>query len=113
MFILVTFCAVLVAQSCLIPWDPIDCSPPVSSVYRIFQARILEAACQAPLPTELSRQEYWSRLPCPPPEGLLNLGTDSTKIHLRTLYEENSTCYVSEMAQHKNIICKESHASVY
>ena len=71
-------------------------------------------ACQAPLPMELSRQEYWSGLPCPLPRSLSNLGTDSTKIHLQTLYEENSTCYnVSEMAQHKNIICNESHASVY
>ena len=24
-------------------------------------------ACQAPLSLGLSRQEYWSRLPCPPP----------------------------------------------
>ena len=65
-------------------------------------------------PMELSRQEYWSGLPCPPPGGLSNLATDSTKIHLQSLYEENSTCYnVSEMAQHKNIICNESHASVY
>ena len=24
-------------------------------------------ACQAPLPMELSRQEYWSGLPCPSP----------------------------------------------
>ena len=30
------------AQSCLILCDPVDCSPPGSSVYGIFQARILE-----------------------------------------------------------------------
>ena len=29
-------------QSCLTLCDPIDCSPPGSSVYEIFQARILE-----------------------------------------------------------------------
>ena len=34
---------VLVAQSCLILCDPIDCSPPGSSVHRILQARILES----------------------------------------------------------------------
>ena len=38
---------VLVAQSCLTLWDPMDCSPPGSSVHGIlefFQARILEWA---------------------------------------------------------------------
>ena len=31
-----------VAQSCPTLWDPMDCSPPGSSVHGIFQARILE-----------------------------------------------------------------------
>src|SRR5574340_1783868 len=31
-----------VAQSCPTLWDPMDCSPPGSSVYGIFQAGILE-----------------------------------------------------------------------
>ena len=31
-----------VAQSCLTPSDPMDCSPPGSSVPGIFQARVLE-----------------------------------------------------------------------
>ena len=31
-----------VAQSCLTLSDPMDCSPPGSSVHGIFQARILE-----------------------------------------------------------------------
>ena len=31
-----------VAQSCLTLCDPMDCSPPGSSVYGIFQARVLE-----------------------------------------------------------------------
>ena len=30
------------AQSCLNLYSPVDCSPPCSSVHRIFQARILE-----------------------------------------------------------------------
>ena len=30
------------AQSCLTPSDPMDCSPPGSSVHGIFQARVLE-----------------------------------------------------------------------
>ena len=29
-------------QSCLTPYDSMDCSPPGSSVHRILQARILE-----------------------------------------------------------------------
>ena len=32
----------LVAKSCLILCDPMDCSPPVSSVHGVSQARILE-----------------------------------------------------------------------
>ena len=32
----------LVAQSCLTPCNPKDCSPPGSSVHGILQARILE-----------------------------------------------------------------------
>ena len=32
----------LVAQSCLTLCDPMDCSPPGSSVHGILQARILE-----------------------------------------------------------------------
>ena len=38
-------------QSCPTHCDPMDCSPPGSSVHGIFQAR------------------YWSEVPCPPPGG--------------------------------------------
>ena len=31
-----------VTQSCLTPSDPMDCSPPGSSIHGIFQARVLE-----------------------------------------------------------------------
>ena len=84
-------------QSCPTLCDPIDGSPPGSSVYGILQARTLEsvaisssnvwkwkvkvkslsrvqllatpwtAAHQAPLSTGFSRQEYWSGLPFPSP----------------------------------------------
>ena len=37
-----TAVVVLVAQSCLTLCDPMNCSPPGSSVHEIFQARILE-----------------------------------------------------------------------
>ena len=35
-------CCCVVSQSCPIPCDPMDCSPPGSSVYGILQAKILE-----------------------------------------------------------------------
>ena len=49
---------VLVAELCLILWDPMDCS------------------CQAPPSMKFSRQEYWSGLPCPFPGDLPNLGIE-------------------------------------
>ena len=47
----------LVTQSCLNLWDPMDCSPPGSSVLG-----------------DSPRQEYWSGLPCPLPQALPNPG---------------------------------------
>ena len=47
---------VLVAQSCPSLWDPMDCSPPDSSVHGIFI------------------QEYWSELPFPSPGDLPDPG---------------------------------------
>ena len=38
---------VLVPQSCLTLCDPVDCSPPGSSVHGILQARILERAAMS------------------------------------------------------------------
>ena len=35
---------------------------------------------QAPLSMTLSRREYWSGLPCPPPGDLPDLGTESTSL---------------------------------
>ena len=50
-------CVCLCPQSCLTLCNPMDCSPPVSTVHGIFQARILE----------------WG-LPFPPPQDLPNAG---------------------------------------
>ncbi|XP_024836166.2 diphthamide biosynthesis protein 3 isoform X2 [Bos taurus] len=36
--------------------------------------------CQSPLSVGFSRQEYWSELPCPPPEGLPDPGIKSTSL---------------------------------
>ena len=71
-----------VAQSCLTLSDPLDCSPPGSSIHGIFQARVPKVkvkslsrvrlfatpwtvAYQAPPSRGFSRQEYWSGLPFP------------------------------------------------
>ena len=35
-------------------------------------ATLWTVACQTPLAMGFSRQEYWSGLPCAPPEDLLN-----------------------------------------
>ena len=35
-------------------------------------------ALQAPVSMGFSRPEYWSRLPCPPPEDLSDLGMEPT-----------------------------------
>ena len=57
----------LVAQSCPMLCDPIDCSLP------------------APLSMGgFSRQEYWSGLPCPPPGNLLNPGIEPRSPVLQT-----------------------------
>ena len=37
-------------------------------------ATLWTTACQGPLSMGFSGQEYWSRLPCPPPENLPNPG---------------------------------------
>ena len=64
-------CAVLrlVTQFCQTLCDPIDSSPPGSSV-----------------PWGFSRQEYWSRLPCPPPGDLPNPGTEPRSPSLQEDY---------------------------
>ena len=41
---------------------------------------LLTVTCQAPLSMGFFRQEYWSVLPCPPPEGLLDPGIKSTSL---------------------------------
>ena len=53
-------CCCLVTKLCLTLCDPMDCSPPGSSVHGIFQARIVE------------------RLPFPSPGDLSNPGTTPT-----------------------------------
>ena len=107
-------------QSCLTLCDPIDGSPPGSSVPGILQARILEwvaisfsttwkwkvkvkslsrvrlfatpwtAAYQAPPSTGFSRQEYWSGLPLPSPTYPLDLSKIFWKLQQVKMCEPNT-----------------------
>ena len=53
----------LVAQSCLTLCNPMDCSPPGSSVHGILQARILEWAAN-PFSRGSSRPRDWTCVSC-------------------------------------------------
>ena len=53
-----------------------QCASMLSHV-RLF-ATLWTIACQAPLSMGFSRQECWSRLPCPPPGDLPHPGTEPT-----------------------------------
>ena len=57
----------LVAESCPTLCDPVDCSPPGSSVHGIFQGRILE------------------QVACPTPEYLPDPGTEPVSVASPTL----------------------------
>ena len=54
-----------VAQSCLTLRDPMDCSPPGSSIHGIFQARVLEWGASIPqiakvwTPTKFLSKDEW------------------------------------------------------
>ena len=50
-----------VAQSCPTPSDPMDCSPPGSSVHGSFQARVLEwgATVQPKIKKKKKKDIYW------------------------------------------------------
>ena len=50
-----------VAQLCLTPSDPMDCSPPGSSIHGIFQARVLEWVAIAFSVNKVTKS-YWNVL---------------------------------------------------
>ena len=55
------------------------CMPSHSSRVQHFAASCTEAH-QAPLSMGFSRQEYWSRLPCPPPGALPDPGLETMSL---------------------------------
>ena len=75
---------VSVTQSCPTLCDPMDCSPPGSSVYGI------------------SRQEYWSGLPFPSPGDLPDPGIEpgypALQFHIRH-HREETTIYAAHYNQ--------------
>ena len=56
--------------TCLFPYELHACVCVRSSL------ALCTIACQAPLSMGFSRQEYWSGLPCPPPEVFLTQGSN-------------------------------------
>ena len=56
-------CVYVYAQSCPTLCDPSDCSPPNSSVYGIFQARVLEWVAIS-YSRGSSRPRDWTRISC-------------------------------------------------
>ena len=52
----------------------------LASVYVRLFATPWTVACQAPLPMEFFRQEYWSGLPFPPPRDLPDPGVKPTSL---------------------------------
>ena len=65
-------------QSCLTLCDPMDCSPPGSSLSMGF-----------------SRQEYWSGLSCPPLGDLPNSGIDPMSLTFPALADRFFTTSVT------------------
>ena len=109
----------LLLQSCPTLCDPIDSSPPGSSVPGILWARILEwvaisfskacmqscfscvwlcetpwtAAHQSPLSTEFSRQEYWSELPFPSPVSDWEAAYQDSGLKVDFFLSPSAACY--------------------
>ena len=111
-------------QLCPTLWDPLDGSPPGSSVPGILQARTLEwvaisfsiawkrrvkvkslsrvqllatswtAAHQAPPPMGFSKQEHWSGSPLPSPLTML--------ASVKTLFYTSKSCHMRQKQSHGN-----------
>ena len=56
-----------------------------SSRVQLFET-LWTVAFQAPLATGFSRQEYWSGLPCPPPEDLFDPVIEPTSPALQVVF---------------------------
>ena len=74
----------------LLPSCCVACVP--SGFSRVwFFVTTWTVTCQAPLSMQISRQEYWSGLPCPPPGGLSDAGIKLISLMSATLAGRFST----------------------
>ena len=74
---------------------------------------LLTVACQVPLSMGFSRQEYWSGLPCPPPEDLLIQGSNPCLLcllHLAGKFFTTSTTWEAKKYWDILILIKDSDA---
>ena len=74
-------------------------------------ATLLTVAHQAPLSMEFSRQEYWSRLPFPPPGNLPHLGIEpmspvSPALQANSLPLSHQGSSLLSLAEYKTVIFK-------
>ena len=66
-------------------------------------------ACQAPLSMGFSKQEYWSRLPCPPPGDLSDPGIKPTSLTSPTWAGRFFTTSTTREA----LMCIYTHINIY
>ena len=79
-------------QSYLTLWDPMDSSPPGSSVHRILQARILKWVAIS-FSLDVSRIFYYSELQTLPP-SLFRF----TQILILSKHQFSSQCFISDLS---------------
>ena len=70
-----------------------------------LSATLWTVALQAPLSMGFSGQEYWSRLPCPPPGDLPNPGIEPTSLMSPALAGGFFTVSITWEDVHYHIIC--------
>ena len=99
---LYVYVCVLVIQSCLTLWDPMDCNLPGSSVYGIILAKILEWVA-IPFSKGSSRPRDWTWVSCIA-GGFLTIWAAreahilwNTALQIGTTYEQNN----QGITQHK------------
>ena len=90
-----------VAQSCLIPSDPMDCSLPGSSIHGIFQARVLEwGAIAYKLTLKIITRN----------QGLLKMSTNFTSFNLEGSSGISSSVQIQQQhSEMKSLAPEQSH----
>ena len=81
-----------VAQSCLTPNDPMDCSPPGSSVHAICQARVLEWVA-------IARPQYSLKIGPAEFSGILDLEFDKNSDPMDEIKRSGKICGWSQLEE--------------